>query len=75
MSYTKEKEIAALKALVEMDGYFADTFGDDFEDMALNIANGNYILFNTRWSKLFDRIEELFRNMQLSVSKFWLLLL
>ncbi|MDR0618309.1 MAG: hypothetical protein LBG17_00225 [Bacteroidales bacterium] len=34
---TKEEEIAAIKSLIEMDGYFAECFRGDFEKMAENI--------------------------------------
>jgi|GEM_PF-631015 len=36
---TKEKEINALKALVKMDGYFAEYFKGDLEVMIKNINN------------------------------------
>ncbi|MDR1881775.1 MAG: hypothetical protein LBR26_03215 [Prevotella sp.] len=36
---TKEKEINALKALVKMDGYFAEYFKGDLETMINNINN------------------------------------
>jgi hypothetical protein len=45
---TKEKEIDALKALIEMDGYFAEYFKDDFEQMSENIRNDFPIEINTK---------------------------
>ena len=40
---TKEKEINALKALVEMDGYFAEYFKGDIDTMIMNIKNDHPI--------------------------------
>ena len=51
MSYTKEKEIAALKALVEMGGYFADALSEDFEKMKENILNDYPIFCGTNVDK------------------------
>jgi hypothetical protein len=35
--FSKQDEIKAIKALVEMDGYFADAFGEDLETIIDNI--------------------------------------
>lgn len=39
METARIKEIAAIKALVEMNGYFADYFKNDLDTMAENIKN------------------------------------
>jgi hypothetical protein len=45
---TKEQEISAIRALVGMDGYFAEFFGGDLEKMCENIRNDFPIELNTK---------------------------
>ncbi|MDR1155835.1 MAG: hypothetical protein LBL04_14105 [Bacteroidales bacterium] len=59
--YTKEKEIAAIKALIDMGGYFAECFESDFEKMAENILNDYAIEMGTR---LDEYRRKYFRNMR-----------
>jgi hypothetical protein len=55
---SKQEEIAALRALVAMDGYFAETFKDDIEKMCQNIINDFAILAGTHVSEEILQLEE-----------------
>jgi hypothetical protein len=55
---TKEEEISALRALVSMDGYFAETFGGDVEKMIENIRNDFPIEMDTKITNRADQIKE-----------------
>jgi uncharacterized small protein (DUF1192 family) len=61
--FTKQDEIKALRALVEMDGYFADAFGEDIETIVSNIKNDFAFeastKLDTRIGSLTDEIREL----------------
>ena len=46
--YSKEAEIKAIQKLIEMGGYFADSFGSDLEKMSENIKNDFPIELDTR---------------------------
>lgn len=50
METTRIKEIAAIKALVEMNGYFADYFKNDLDTMAENIKNDFPIEYGTSFN-------------------------
>jgi hypothetical protein len=55
---TKEQEIQALKALVEMNGYFAEAFGGDLEAMCQNISNDFPIEMGTRNENAIEYLEK-----------------
>ncbi|MDR1022605.1 MAG: hypothetical protein LBL94_04965 [Prevotellaceae bacterium] len=55
---SKQEEIAALRALVAMDGYFADTFRDDLEKMCQNIITDFNILAGTHVNEEILQLEE-----------------
>lgn len=55
---TKEKEIGALKALVEMDGYFAEYFKGDLEKMCENIKNDFPIELGTKISNTAEYLQQ-----------------
>ena len=58
-SITKEQEISALKALVKMDGYFAEYFGSDLDQMVQNIRNDHPIELNTQFNAKAENLQEL----------------
>lgn len=55
---TKEKEIKALKALIEMDGYFAEYFKGDLEKMCENIKNDFPIEMGTRINNTVEYMQQ-----------------
>ena len=59
---TKEKEIEALKKLVDMGGYFAEYFGGDLEKMCENIRNDFPIELGTEFNGSVERLEQRHRE-------------
>lgn len=57
MGTTKEKEIETLKELVAMDGYFADYFGKDIDQMIRNINNDFPIEIGTEFNSATENKE------------------
>jgi hypothetical protein len=55
---TKEKEINALKALVEMDGYFAEYFKGDIEKMCENIKSDFPIEMGTKINNTVEYMQQ-----------------
>jgi hypothetical protein len=56
---TKEKEIAAIKSLVAMNGYFAEYFKDDVDKMVENIKNDHPIDFCTQFNAKYEDLQSL----------------
>jgi len=54
---TKEKEIAAIKSLVEMDGYFAEYFKRDLDKMVENIRNDHPIELCTQFNAMYEDLQ------------------
>ena len=59
----KENEIKAIRNLIEMDGYFADCFRNDFETMANNIRNDFPIELGTSIQSKIDELKA--KNLEL----------
>jgi hypothetical protein len=59
---TREQEIKALKALVELNGYLADHFGKDLEKMIGNIRNDFPIETGTKFNDRAEALEERIRD-------------
>ena len=59
---TKQDEIKAIRALIDMDGYFADAFKGDTEKMESNILNDFPLLYNTKVNEKPEKLEENIRQ-------------
>jgi hypothetical protein len=51
---SKEKEIAAIKSLIAMDGYFGEFFKKDFDKMVENIKNDHPIELHTKFNAMYE---------------------
>jgi hypothetical protein len=56
--FSKQVEIKDIKALVEMDGYFADAFGEDLEKMIENINNDYALEAGTKLDRTITKLKE-----------------
>jgi hypothetical protein len=59
---TKEQEIKALKALVEMSGYFAEFFGKDIDQMIKNIQADYPIQMCTHFNERAENMQSYYEE-------------